>query len=44
MLRNVKELKEKLTNKKNAPEMHQPYIDSYAQEQLLAELKKSSKN
>jgi hypothetical protein len=44
MLRNVKELKEKLTNKKNAPEMPHLYIDSNAQEQLLAELKKSSKN
>jgi hypothetical protein len=26
MLRNVKELKEKLTNKKNAPEMPNPYM------------------
>jgi hypothetical protein len=44
MLRNVKELKEKLTNKKNAQEIPRLFVDSNAQEQLLSELKKSSKN
>jgi integrase len=44
MLRNVKELKEKLTNKKNAQEIAHLFVDSNAQEQLLSELKKSSKN
>ena len=44
LLRNVKELKEKLSSKKDAPVISHLYIDSSAQEDLIREFKKSLKN
>ena len=44
MLRNVKELKEKLSSKKDAPVISHLYVDNSAQEDLIRDFKKSIKN
>ena len=44
MLRNVKELKEKLSARNSAIAIPRLYIDSSAQKDLLNEIKKSSRN